>query len=104
MRLLLILFVMLFTLSACKAETPESMQIIIKYSDGLTQEQGLAEIDDLLDSHEVVLEYLRPMSGGAHVYRTSAITPFEWQELSVDLSAKDSIVYVEKDRRMTIQR
>ena len=87
-------------------ETPAGPQtrIIIKFRESTANVTQAGFMATLSRDAGVPLEYLRPMSGGAHVLRASR--PLRADEIAdaiKRLSSRPDVVYVEPDRMMRHQ-
>jgi hypothetical protein len=79
-------------------------QIIIKFRNESFDPSQAAFIQELSRNAKATLVYLRPMSGGAHVFRAENIVlPDELTEIILRLSKRPDVLYVEQDSIMQHQ-
>lgn len=76
-------------------------QLIIKFRDADFDPSRIAFVQELSRAAQIQISYLRPMSGGAHVFRVTDITDKEQLTMAIQrLSNRPEILYVEQDRIM----
>ena len=76
-----------------------AMQLIIKFSANVTKPARPELVKELSQEAGAPLVYIRPMSGGAHVFGISyPVNPAQMVALVRRLSARGDIVYVEQDQ------
>ena len=81
-----------------------SAQIIIKFKDNVLHPSSGEFVQEMSKTVKVNLSYLRPMSGGAHVYRVDDnVNAAEISDLIERLSKRPDVLYVESDNIMTRQ-
>lgn len=93
-------------LAAGCAPTPSSVaddgytaRVIVKFSDLGVNPAERSFVDDLSHDAGVTLVYLRPMSGGAHVFEVRNLRDAaELQEVLRRLSRRPGVAYAEEDR------
>ncbi len=79
-------------------------QLIIKFSSAVTDPSQAEFVDTLSKDIGVSLAYLRPMSGGAHVFIVKgAPDSRQLQDISRRLSKRSDVIYAEPDRIMRHQ-
>ena len=75
------------------------MQIIIKFSDSVTDPSEQNFLKSLSRDVHAELSYLRPMSGGAHVFTVANVPDEEaLKEIIKRLSQRPEIIYIQQDR------
>ena len=98
-------------LSGCAASSnpageiaPTSEGIIIKFAPAVTDPSAPIFVNQLARDAGVALVYVRPMSGGAHVFELQNIrSPAMLDDAIKRLSKNAEIIYVEPDRKMHTQ-
>lgn len=76
-----------------------TLQIIIKFGDTTIDPTDPDFVQSLSREAAKPLTYVRPMSGGAHVYRVEGLSgPDELAEVVSRLSERTDVIYVEQDR------
>ena len=98
-------------LSGCVASTipageiaPTSERIIIKFAPSVSDTSAPILVNQLAHNAGVTLVYVRPMSGGAHVFELQNIrSPSMLDDAIKNLSKNAEIIYVEPDRKMHTQ-
>lgn len=96
---------LLLVLASC-APTPPSAaddgyapQIIIKFADTAANPSDTHFVQELSHELGVGLEYVRPMSGVAHVFKVHGLhDAAELQEVLRHLAKRPGVVYAEEDR------
>jgi hypothetical protein len=84
---------------------PSTAQIIIKFRNDALDPSRPDFIEELSRDASAKLVYIRPMSGGAHVFRAEDIAEFEQlNEVIQRLSKRPDILYVEHDAIMRHQK
>jgi hypothetical protein len=79
-------------------------QLIIKFRQADFDPSRIAYVQDLSRDAQTQIIYLRPMSGGAHVFRVIDISDnAQLTTVIQHLSARPEILYVEQDRIMQHQ-
>jgi hypothetical protein len=74
------------------------VQLIIQFRHHDFDPSNPVFVEKLSRDAQAILEYLRPMSGGAHVFRIKTISdPKQLDAIIKRLSARPDILYVEKD-------
>jgi hypothetical protein len=81
------------------------MQLIIKFRNNIADPSTIAFVQELSRDAQATLFYIRPMSGGAHVFRVENIsTASQLAEVIQRLAKKPEIIYVEQDSIMQHQQ
>jgi len=82
-----------------QAENIRRAQIIIKFRDNITHPAEGNFIRQLSRYANAELTYLRPMSGGAHVFTVANVPDEEaLKEIIKRLSQRPEIIYIQQDR------
>ena len=80
------------------------VQLIIRFRQADFDPSRIAYVQDLSRDAQTQIIYLRPMSGGAHVFRVMDISDnAQLTTVIQHLSARPEILYVEQDRIMQHQ-
>ncbi|MEW6764300.1 MAG: hypothetical protein AB1344_00760 [Pseudomonadota bacterium] len=83
---------------------PSSQQVMLRYHDGRAEQAARADLARLSGIAGLVLEYVRPMSGQAHVMRfPSGTSAQEVEQAMQRLRTDPAIQYIESDRGVTRQ-
>ena len=86
------------------APIPNTGRLIIKFSEAVTDPSQAEFVNTLSKDMGVSLTYLRPMSGGAHVFvAKGALDSNQLQDISQRLSQRSDVIYAEPDRIMRHQ-
>ena len=81
-----------------------STQIIIKFKDNVLDSSSVEFVREMSKTAKVNLSYLRPMSGGAHVFRVEDnVNTAQISDLIEHLSKRPDVLYVESDDIMVRQ-
>jgi acetolactate synthase small subunit len=83
----------------------KSAQIIIKFRNNIFDPSKTAFVQELSRDARAALSYIRPMSGGAHVFAVEKISDAE-QLIKViqRLSQRPDVLYVQQDRMLRHQK
>lgn len=87
-----------------KAGRVLAAQLIIKFKDAKTDPTQANFLKQLSRDAHAILHYLRPMSGGAHVFHVSSADEKELAVIIRRLSRRADIEYVEEDSIMVHQQ
>lgn len=81
-----------------------TQQFMLKFKDGRDERAARASLPRLSQAAGLELEYVRPMSGQAHVLRLPvAATPARVEQALRALQAMPDVEYAEPDRRVQHQ-
>ena len=83
--------------SACTASSAApTAQIIVKFASAVQEPAGPAFVESLSQSAGAKLDYLRPISGDAHVFKVEG----DAEAAANNLSRRSDVIYAEPDRRL----
>ncbi|MBA2350483.1 MAG: hypothetical protein ACR2FI_03240 [Burkholderiales bacterium] len=98
------LLILLLGVSACVPQAQKSMpatQVIIKFSDAVRQPDAPEFVARLARDTGAGMQYVRPMSGDAHVYRINGIRDdAHLRGVLASISERNDVVYAEADKKM----
>lgn len=97
--LLILGFVGCTSVPSSEAADGYTARIIVKFSDMGVNPAERSFVEDLSHDAGVTLDYLRPMSGGAHVFEVRNLRDAaELQEVLRRLAKRPGVAYAEEDR------
>jgi len=80
-------------------------QLIIKFRNNVPEPSKIAFVQELSRDAQATLFYVRPMSGGAHVFRVDNISSAaQLAEVIQRLAKRPDVLYVEQDKIMQHQQ
>lgn len=115
LRAALILLALATPLAACCLAPPQNMaevkasgqssaRIMVQFADANVEVERPAFAAQLADDSKVTVRYLRPMSGGAHVYLIDGIRDdAHLNAIIQSINRRSDVVYAEIDRKMKAQ-
>jgi hypothetical protein len=80
-----------------------TIRLLVKFSPNVPDPANPVFLKNLSEDAGVILEYIRPMSGGAHVIGVRGPLDLQADEIIRRLSASDDILYVEQERLLRHQ-
>lgn len=75
-----------------------AIRLLVKFSPNVPDPANPVFLKSLSEDAGVILEYIRPMSGGAHVIGVRGPVDVQAGEIIRRLSTTDDVLYVEQDR------